>query len=845
MNRIVVIVMSCIIAVPAFAQDTESTRDSFDRVNRVARYLTFDDIEIGAYTDERTGVPSWVIDVDSLDLFAGGGKVEISDQNIAMVATRFVEFYAGLLNVNVSTLNTPVINATDNFWHVRFAQQFNGLTIIGSEVGLSVDSDGRIVSFGARAFPYVDVNTEALVPSAVAVQHARTAAGIRSTVLLEAAELKVFPVSKADRFDFALVWSLDLSSAENDHTHNTRFLVDARTGEVVRQHEELHSHRQSDSSPVVQSSAQRSPLWLAGYYPGQPRSLISAVSDQGTNSVLGTVTLNYYETPNNSNNQLIRKTGQPFSGARVDIKDNNTGVTQTTHADANGDYSFSGLNSGSHTVTFFIENERARIYTGVGTSKKQKSFTLSVTGATQKDYNWGWGDDGDADQSTTAMGLNTVYQVNIQYEYMNDNFSFTGMSTLPKRRINIETSANGKTNPWANQMTLGRHFALSSEITHHEYMHDYIYELNGDDMISHNCGSGCVWNEAQAMDEAFADYFVMSRTGNDLVGGPTFHANDPSFPSGQGVTARHLYNFCTMADFNDASSGCGGAGEVHKRSKIISGAAYRIRTGVGSDTDELVFEALQIAPRPQTFANFALRMYTADQSINASSNWSDIEDRFVERSILPPLAPTSLTAYTGSGTGDVDLSWNDVSFTEQGYDIQRRPAGGSWATVTTLAANVISHTDVNILCKAGNNDYEYRIRVYKGTLEDFSPIRAYNPCPINPRVADSGQGIGQVPQRELTANRDPEYPTSTSLDSAYPNPFNPQTVIRYSLSSTTNVKLVVYDILGRVVDILVDENLKAGEYQVIFNAEGLPNGSYVYQLQTSDAIFSKVMTLLK
>ena len=64
----------------------------------------------------------------------------------------------------------------------------------------------------------------------------------------------------------------------------------------------------------------------------------------------------------------------------------------------------------------------------------------------------------------------------------------------------------------------------------------------------------------------------------------------------------------------------------------------------------------------------------------------------------------------------------------------------------------------------------------------------------------------------------------------YPNPFNPNTTIRFKIPSSKYVILKVYDVLGREAATLVNENLKAGEYSVNFNAANLTSGVYFYKL---------------
>lgn len=88
-------------------------------------------------------------------------------------------------------------------------------------------------------------------------------------------------------------------------------------------------------------------------------------------------------------------------------------------------------------------------------------------------------------------------------------------------------------------------------------------------------------------------------------------------------------------------------------------------------------------------------------------------------------------------------------------------------------------------------------------------------------------------------------PTEFKLEQNYPNPFNPTTVISYSLPNASDVLLKIYDIIGRVVAILVNQKQNAGSYSVEFDASNLPSGIYFYSIQTDDFNSVKKMMLLK
>ncbi|MEM8488482.1 MAG: DUF4397 domain-containing protein, partial [Bacteroidota bacterium] len=90
-----------------------------------------------------------------------------------------------------------------------------------------------------------------------------------------------------------------------------------------------------------------------------------------------------------------------------------------------------------------------------------------------------------------------------------------------------------------------------------------------------------------------------------------------------------------------------------------------------------------------------------------------------------------------------------------------------------------------------------------------------------------------------------EQPGSFKLGNNYPNPFNPTTTISFTLPETAEVSLLVYDMLGREVRTLVNGTLASGVNEVVFDAAGLPTGTYLYRLTTPQGSFTKTMLLVK
>ncbi|MBO6574171.1 MAG: DUF11 domain-containing protein [Rhodothermales bacterium] len=90
-----------------------------------------------------------------------------------------------------------------------------------------------------------------------------------------------------------------------------------------------------------------------------------------------------------------------------------------------------------------------------------------------------------------------------------------------------------------------------------------------------------------------------------------------------------------------------------------------------------------------------------------------------------------------------------------------------------------------------------------------------------------------------------ELPGEYALDGNYPNPFNPQTTVSFKLPESGDVRLAVYDILGREVALLHQGSLSAGTHEVTFRADAMPSGTYFARMVTKAGVFTRSMILIK
>ncbi|CAN5656144.1 hypothetical protein BH10BAC5_BH10BAC5_04280 [soil metagenome] len=108
----------------------------------------------------------------------------------------------------------------------------------------------------------------------------------------------------------------------------------------------------------------------------------------------------------------------------------------------------------------------------------------------------------------------------------------------------------------------------------------------------------------------------------------------------------------------------------------------------------------------------------------------------------------------------------------------------------------------------------------------------------NTRVADSLTTT-------LVHNIDNTIPSKYELKQNFPNPFNPVTKIRFSVPKSGNVKILVFDMLGREITELINSNLQAGSYETLFDSKGLNSGVYFYRITTESFTDTRKMLLIK
>jgi hypothetical protein len=227
-------------------------------------------------------------------------------------------------------------------------------------------------------------------------------------------------------------------------------------------------------------------------------------------------------------------------------------------------------------------------------------------------------------------------------------------------------------------------------------------------------------------------------------------------------------------------------------------------------------------------------------STDNCNNWNQVNNGLTTYNVLA-LAVSGTNIFAGTNGNGLCLSTDN---------------GNNWTKLNNgLTSDLIQDifiSDTNIF--AGTN-----VGVFLSTNYGISWTAASKGLPgswITALVASgtnifagiAGGGVWMRSLSEITSIKEvssKDIITKYSLEQNYPNPFNPNTAISYSLTSASNIKLIVYNSLGQTVKVLENGYKNAGNYTVNFNAGDVPSGIYFYRLEAGQFSQVKKMMLVK
>jgi photosystem II stability/assembly factor-like uncharacterized protein len=230
------------------------------------------------------------------------------------------------------------------------------------------------------------------------------------------------------------------------------------------------------------------------------------------------------------------------------------------------------------------------------------------------------------------------------------------------------------------------------------------------------------------------------------------------------------------------------------------------------------------------------------KTINAGLNWNSIYNS-------PELFFSMY--FMNEITGWAGFAGGKVGFTTNG--------GINWTIQQPFPLNSTNTTDIYFInfntgfagtgwsqkiLKTTNGGINWGYQVVPTGSLRISIVDSLNCWAADIGISHTTNGGGTITYVGIN-NISTEIPGSYKLYQNYPNPFNPVTNFKIDISENAFVKITIYDILGRIIKIELDDYLRAGTYSVNFNAASLPSGTYFYRLIANNFSETKKMLLIK
>lgn len=759
-----------------------------------------------AFAQDAVESVTWNIERD-VPLFLAGSLRAPDGKRPADLAATFFSANAAVFGLDVADDFVVQETETDDFGltHIRVQQTVHGVPVFGAESALHLNSAGAVYAFGGDVHPeakVIDTNAALAADAAILAAQSALGAGVvyrqentttsdvfghEATDWTPTANLVVFPQDGR----YTLAYHVELF-VDEPAPANWNVFVDARTGAIVHRFNAIHTaHSETVAGPTTGS---------------------------GTSTFGGTLTIPTYLS--GSNYYLYDTTRGP-QYIRTMTANNGTGLPGSYITDTNNSFTSSAQKAGvdAHfgavSVYDYYSNTFGR------NSWNGSGGTITSTVHYASNYNnafWNGGQmvygDGDGSQFIPLVSLDIV----------------------------------------AHELT---HAVTQDEA-------GLIYQ-----------------DESGALNEAVSDIFAI------MVDRDDWKVGELSYTPGIAGDALRYMDDPTLGNqpdrYADRYTGSGDNGGVHINSGIINKAAYLMIkggthygvsvTGIGrSKVEAIWYRALTVYFTAST--NFAgaragTLQAAADLYGNGTTEYNSVANAWASVGVgstsgggtggtpqwyyeantynTPHNYPNNYNAshtYSKPGAQQVAMYFGtfnteanyDFVYVKDQYGATQATYHGNlspfWAVVagSSITANLV--TDYSV------TRYGYQV----------TQVAYYSP---NPLLVQGEEGMPlaeppvQLPEPAIESTAKADDDAVLALNQAHPNPFNPSTVLSFSLPDAMDVTLTVFDVLGREVAVLVNERLEAGAHEARFDASLLPSGTYLYTLDTGAERLMGRMLLVK
>ncbi len=480
----------------------------------------------------------------------GTGVAELHHGNVDVAARKFLTDYKGIIKVLPDDLVLAKVDNGDGCWYVSYEQAHQGIRVIDTHVGFTIEKDGQIQVLGADVYPDIKkVNTTPLISEQQALETAQEdfiSQGSEEAALAKDISILIYPESSNDHIDYYLVYKMQLLSTAP--TKLWTYFIDAHTGEMVWSGSALRHGNWNNNGHVEMQ-----------YWPKY----------EGVNP-----------TDDGSISEVQVKIYNLLSQQVAQGQTNSSGNYSINWTDAYSYYSLKGIK------TLNLTGSYARIINADAKTEIHWFYPSS-----SHTHNWNWATD----------ETNVYHHVNVMHDYWTGSpFNYSAMNY----QMDAKVHDGGDKNGWSDGTDIGFgtwysvNWARFSDAIYHEYTHCVVYNLYGGYFIDQDPPSPN--SQSAAMDEAFPDYYACSKNGDPLVGDGI--TGVPGFPKDIGTDRVYPDDWVYNDPWLNGRIIAGACWDMRQDPDIGLVTA-----------NELVFDALKRTPHAWYFDDFALNVVAADQ----------------------------------------------------------------------------------------------------------------------------------------------------------------------------------------------------------------------------------------
>lgn len=639
-------------------------------------------------------------------------KVE-DEESVKDAVLQFIVANKKLLGVKPDDLVLNSVTRLENplDWYLTYVQHYKGVRVIGGYVGLNLNHNGNIVFLSSGFCPDIDMDVVPSISEEKALKIGEKASGMDG-VIMEGADLGILHEADEEESSYRLVWKVTVSNGPQVD----RTTVDALSGQILR--------KAYDTSPKALQYV------YGKVWPENPTD--TSLQSKGIQELY--VPFSSEDTLTTAADGLYLDSSIPGDATVDDAKLHESGGSGGGAKVVIDRGFITGWDEVSHSG-------EDRTWTWGATSVEEQ-VQLNLWYQTYRMYNW-------------FSGPPTAHFHHKMRVYPHPTLSSSGMCSSfhpahqPRIYIRADPSVSYK-------------HAKDSDVIQHEYSHSVILEVftstieeSGSYETRHGIAGDDDYHQGEAMDEGFADFFAAAEN------------NESS-----------LFEYCRNDwDINDDKewpADYDSTGDEHDNGRIISGAAWDLRSQVGNSIGtNLIYRTIILMnvggglDDHHTFQEFHDLLYSKDDALY------------------------------GDGT------WNPPSNTSP-------HAQAIWDNFYENASEVTTH--------------------------------GIEPSVLTSRPSSESQQKMVVEAMQV--------PSEFSLSQNIPNPFNPETMIQFTLPDEHRACLTIYNISGQQIVTLLDEQMPRGRHSVVWNSKDatdkdVASGVYFYQLTAGDFRAIRKMLLIR